>query len=414
MRFLTPFKIAYKALTLHKLRTWLTVLGLVIGITSIMVVMNMGQGIKDFVLKQIEVFGTDYVEIEIKVPSAAKTSSENAMGLAQGITITTLKTKDALAIGKYPNVRAYYYGLLSQNRINYQERNKTINLWGISPSFFGLYKAKVKQGRPFGSAENKEQAKVIILGLALKQKLFDDAPAVGKWVKLANKKFKVIGVMEKQGSAFFMDMDNLAYVPVRTLQKQILGVNHIQFIIAYLKDVSQAQATAADLTQIMRRQHNITQPKKDDFAVTTMEEAMSMLNTITGGISLLLLAIAVISLLVGGVGIMNIIYVSVSERTYEIGLRKSLGAKKSNILEQFLWEAVLLTFSGGLIGVILGSLFSLLGALAATHFGFDWGFHFSWLGMLLALGFSVLVGLIFGIYPARKAANMDPVSALRS
>jgi len=193
----------------------------------------------------------------------------------------------------------------------------------------------------------------------------------------------------------------------------MLGVDYIQFLIAYMKDPSQAEATAADVTAIMREQHDITDPNKDDFAVTTMEEALGMLDAITGGINLLLMAIAAISLLVGGVGIMNVMYVSVSERTYEIGLRKSVGATKSDILWQFLWEALSLTFIGGVIGVILGQLLSVLSALAAQYYGIDWGFNISITGLILGVGFSVITGLIFGIYPARKASMMEPVEALR-
>ena len=196
------------------------------------------------------------------------------------------------------------------------------------------------------------------------------------------------------------------------LQKQIMGINHIQFIMAFLKDTSLTEQTAEDLRLIMRDQHEITDPDKDDFMVVTTEEMNSMIGQVTGGITLLLIAIAGISLLVGGVGSMNIMYVSVSERTYEIGLRKAIGATQSNILWQFLWEAMFLTFLGGLIGVILGTLFTQVALIAAKYMGFDFGNIFSWSGIILGVGFSVVVGLVFGIYPARKAAKMVPITAL--
>lgn len=414
MNLLTPLKIAYRALKVHKVRSALTILGLMIGVTSIIVVMNMGQGIKGFILKQVEVFGTDYVEVEIKVPSVSKTSIENAMGLAQGISVTTLKLKDAEAVAKHPNIRNYYAGQMGQEVVSYESESKTTLLWGMTASFFDLYKAKVKEGQPFTDEEDKSLARVVVIGPVLKEKLFGEAEAIGKQIKIRNRNFRVAGVIEEQGNYFgFMDMDNIVYLPIRTLQKQIMGIDHIQFIVAFMHDPAQAEATAADLTEIMRDQHNITDPKKDDFAVTTMEEAVGMLDTITGGLTLLLVAIAGISLLVGGVGIMNIMYVSVSERTFEIGLRKSVGATKANILWQFLWEAIFLTFTSGLIGVILGTAYSLVAVIVARQFGFDWGFNFSWVGLVLGVGFSVLVGLIFGLYPARKAARMEPVAALR-
>ena len=411
--FFTPLKTAYKSLKTHRARSILTVLGLVIGVASIIVVINMGKGIENLILKQVEVFGTDYVEVEVKVPSTSKTSADNAAGLAQGISITTLKIEDAQEVAKHPNITDYYVGIIGQGVATFERQSKTAMLWGTSGNFFDLFNANIEQGRAFTIEEDAGQARVIVLGYELKKKLFADNEAVGEKIKIGNKSFKVIGVMERQGGAMFFDMDSMAFLPVKTLQKQIMGIDNIQFFVAYLKDPSQAQETAADITEIMRDRHNISDPKKDDFAVTTMEEAMGILDTITGGITLLLLAIAAISLLVGGVGIMNIMYVSVTERTYEIGLRKAIGATGKNILWQFLWEALLLTLTGGFIGVILGEFFSLAAALAARYAGFDWGFSLSPIGLFLGVGFSMLVGLVFGIYPAKKAANMQPVEALR-
>ncbi len=410
---LNPLKIAYNSLRLHKVRSSLTVLGLVIGILSIIVVINMGSGIENFILDQIKIFGTDYLEVEIKVPNVSKTSTSNAAGIAQGVSITTLKLDDAEEIRKHPNISGYYAGLFSQDVITFQRENKTSMIWGTSPSFFELSETEVEFGRPFAKEDDAGQAKVVILGKALKEKLFGESDAVGERVKIGNRSFRVIGVMEEQNSGMFFDLDSFAFVPIKTLQKQMLGVDYIQFLVAYMHDPSQAEATAVDVNEIMRAQHDITDPNKDDFAVTTMEEAMGMMDAITGGISLLLIAIAGISLLVGGVGIMNVMYVSVTERTYEIGLRKAVGATNSSILWQFLWEALFLTFLSGVIGIILGELFSTLAALAARYAGLDWNFTFSIFGIILGVGFSMLVGLIFGIYPARKAALMEPVDALR-
>ncbi|OGF26671.1 hypothetical protein A2242_01735 [Candidatus Falkowbacteria bacterium RIFOXYA2_FULL_47_9] len=413
MNLLIPLHIAYKALKIHKARSVLTVLGLVIGVASIIVVVNMGKGIENLILQQVEIFGTDYLEVEVKVPSVSKTSSANAAGIAQGISITTLKIADAEAVAKHPNITDYYVGQLGQDVVSYGSENKTASLWGTSPSFFALFKTEIETGRPFDVAEDAGQSRVAVLGYSLKQKLFGDSDATGQRVKIGNKSFKVIGVMAEQGNGMFLDLDGMAFLPIRTLQKQIMGIDNIQFFVAYMKDPSRSKATAADVTEIMRDQHDITDPKKDDFAVTTMEEAMGMLDVITGGITLLLMAIAGISLLVGGVGIMNIMYVSVTERTYEIGLRKAIGATGANILWQFLWEALFLTLTGGVIGVVLGEVFSIVAAFAARSFGLDWNFNLSLSGLVLGVSFSVAVGLLFGIYPARKAAKMEPVEALR-
>jgi len=413
MSFLSPLKLAYHALKLHKVRSALTVLGLFIGVMSIIVVMNMGQGLKGLILDYVKIFGSDYLQVETKVPSTAKNSSANVMNTAQGVTVTTMKLSNAEEVGKHPNVRGYYAGQMGQAVVSYLDNTKTSLLWGISSSFFNLSATKISEGREFSDDEDRSEARLVVIGSTLKEKLFGSDNAIDQYIKIGQKNFRVVGVLEKQGGSMFFDMDSLVFMPVRTLQKQILGIDYIQFFTVYLKDAKQSYATAADIEDILREEHKITDPKKDDFAVTTMDEAMNMIDTLTGGITLLLAAIAAISLLVGGVGIMNIMYVSVTERTYEIGLRKAVGASNKNILWQFLWEAIFLTFLGGLIGVMLGTLFSFVGALAAKSAGFNLGLTFSPVGFILGTGFSVLVGLIFGVYPARKAAQMDPVEALR-
>ncbi|HOY56442.1 MAG TPA: ABC transporter permease [bacterium] len=414
MSFLAPLVTAYNSLKAHKVRSVLTILGLLVGVVSIIVVLNMGQGIKYYILNQSAVFGSDFVQVEIKVPATKQSSSENAIGMAQGITITTLKFSDAEKIGKLNNVRGFYAYQMGQAVVSYDTQNKTTMLWGISAQFFDLYQAKVQRGRSFTAEEERSMAAVAVIGPALEKKLFNGSDGIGQRIKVGDKKFTVIGVMEEQGNYMgFLDMDNMVYLPLLTLQKQILGIDYVTSIMAYLKDANQGRSTAEEIIFLLRQLHNITDPKKDDFAVTTMEDALAMINTLSGGITLLLVAIAGISLLVGGVGIMNIMFVSVSERTYEIGLRKSVGATKKNILWQFLWEAVLLTFSGGIIGVLLGTLFSFGISLAAKSFGFDWGFNLSWSGIVLSVCFSVTVGLIFGLRPAKKAADLNPVEALR-
>jgi putative ABC transport system permease protein len=414
MKFLTPLKIAYTAVRLNKIRSGLTVLGLMVGVISIIIVINLGTGISDFITKEVSVFGNDYVQIEIKVPSASKTGTENAIGMAQGISITTLTIDDAEAIAKHPNISGYYSGIIGQDIVGYEGENKKSMLWGVTPSFFELFTGDVEIGRGFDETENASQARVVVIGHELANTLFREDDPINKRIKVGSKSYRVVGVMEEQGSSAFLDFDNATYVPVQTIQKQILGINHVQFITAYLKDVTQAEATALDIIDIMRDQHNITDPNKDDFAVTTMEEALGMLDAITDGITLLLAAIAAISLLVGGVGIMNIMYVSVAERTYEIGLRKAIGATNNNILWQFLWEAVFLTVVGGIIGIVIGEIISLAAMFGANAAGLDWGYTFSMGGIILGVGFSSVTGIIFGLYPAKKASELEPVDALRA
>ena len=219
--------------------------------------------------------------------------------------------------------------------------------------------------------------------------------------------------MEEKGSAFFMSLDDMIYIPLETMQKKLLGTDYISFAVAKMKDGSRAEQTQEDLIMIMREEHDITDPNKDDFSVNTMDEAEEIFDTVIGSITTLLVALVCISLVVGGVGIMNIMYVSVAERTFEIGLRKSLGAKNKDVLRQFLFESIIITLSGGILGVIIGAFLALMVTLVARSYGFEWSYYISFSSIIIAVGFSMLIGLIFGMYPARQAAQLDPITALR-
>ncbi len=407
------FKIAFFGLRTNKVRAGLTITGIVIGITSVIVVLAAGQGLESFVLDQIEAFGTDVIEVEIKVPATSKTSGANATGIATGITITTLTESDAEAIKKTRNVSEVYSAVMGQELAQYRNERKKAFLFGTNASYIRVDKTKVEKGRFFTEAEERGRAKVVVLGPKVRDKLFGDNEAVGQTIKIKQRNYRVIGVMESRGAAFFFDYDELIFLPLRTLQKDILGIDHVSFIVGKLVDVDMARATQAELTDIIRIEHGITDSNKDDFAVNTMDEAMEILGAVIGAITLLLLVIASISLIVGGVGIMNIMYVSVVERTYEIGLRKAVGARRKEILRQFLLEAIMLTGVGGVIGIILGEGIAFMLSRVATSAGFTWHFQLSLSGLLVAVGVSVGVGLIFGIMPARRAAQLDPIEALR-
>ncbi len=376
--------------------------------------LSAGQAIEEFITSQVTTFGTDWVEVEVKVPSAGKTSFENAGGIAQGITITTLTLADAKAVAKEPNIKNYYVGNAGQEVVSYKDKNKVSMIFGVSASFIDIDTGEIAEGRFYTDAEEKGLAKVVVLGSSIKESLFGDEDAIDKKIKINRQNYRVIGVMAERGTAGIFSMDDMIFMPSLTMQKLVLGIDYVTFIFAQLNDNSIAQQTADDLTLLMRDRHNITDPVRDDFAVTTAQEALDILGTVTGAIRLLLLAIALISLIVGGVGIMNVMYVSVSERTFEIGLRKAVGAKYSNILNQFLTEAIIITFLGGLVGVGLGIGISFLISYIATNFlGFTWHFYLSLSYLLLAVGMSVIVGILAGLYPARQAAALDPIVALR-
>ncbi|MBU1146138.1 ABC transporter permease [Patescibacteria group bacterium] len=409
----TPGKIALDAMWRHKVRAALTILGITVGITAVIVVLSAGRAIEDFIVGQVTMFGTDYINVEVKVPSTEHVSSENVSSMAQGVTVTTLKEKDAEELKKIANVRDVYSGQTGQAVFSYQDQNKVTLIFGVTESFDAIDSGELDEGRFFTDAEDKSLARVVVLGSSLKEKLFGDEDAVGKQIKIKKQSYRVIGVMKERGGAGIFSFDDIAFLPLQTLQKLILGIDYVQFIYLQVENTALTDVTVDDVTVRMRELHKIDDPTKDDFAVMSAAEGLALLGTITGAIKILLFALASISLVVGGVGIMNVMYVAVAERTFEIGLRKAIGAKSRDILSQFLAEAVVITFLGGIAGIAIGTGLSYLVSVVANSFGYAWKFHFSPQYILLAVGVSVLVGIISGIYPARTAARLEPIVALK-
>ena len=410
---ITAFQIAISALKRNKGRTALTVLGIVIGITSVIAVLSIGQAIKGLIVGQVESFGSNYIQIEVKTPQTSQASTDNAFSMVGGSVISTLKINDAEAVKKLPNVSKFYAGVLGQEIVSLENEFKKAMLFGTSADFINIDSSEIEFGRFYSDEEDQTLAKVVVIGSKLKDDIFGDNEAVGTSVKIGTNKFQVIGVLKERGATFGLDMDAMAFIPVQTVQKRILGIDYVSFITTQVINNDIAAQTAEEIEYILRNRHKITDPDKDDFAVTTMEQAMEMLDVIIVGIQFLLITLGSISLIVGGVGIMNIMYVSVTERTSEIGLRKSIGAKNKNILWQFLAESVILTLVGGILGIIIGISLSYLVSIIAQALNFDWAFSVSWVGMMIAVFMSVLVGLIFGIYPAKQAAKLDPIESLR-
>lgn len=413
MSIIQTITTSYNSLLKQKMRSFLTILAVAVGIGIVIIVLSSGAGMKAFVTNQLDSFGSDLIEIEVKVPSTKQASVANAAGQAMGITITTLKTGDMDAIIKLPNIKNGYSMVMGQDLVSYQNESKKAMLMGVTPQASVVDKAtKLAEGDFITEEDNKGLAQTAVLGYDVKEKLFGDDEAIGKFIKLKRKNFRVSGVLEKRGAMMGMDFDNLIYVPLRTLQKKILGIEHVSAVFVQVANMDLVDATKEDIEILLRDRHNISDSSKDDFAVISMLEARDMLDKVFGGITLLLLALAAISLIVGGVGIMNIMYVSVVERTYEIGLRKSLGAKNGDILKQFLFEALLLTLIGGIAGIIGGLSITFFVSLLARIKNVDLPFVVSLNSLLIGVGFSGLMGLFFGIYPAKKAAKLDAIVAI--
>ncbi len=408
-----PIQLAYSALKAKKLRSLLTILGIGIGIAVVIAIMAAGRGLNAMILAEMEMFGPNTVNIEVKVPSTKQTSSENAMGIAQGLSITSLKEQDRDDILKHPNISAAYGFIIGQEIMSYAGTSEKVMIAGEGYQFAEVEKFSLESGRVYTEEEEESIAQVVVLGNSLKKKFFGDDVAEGKIIRIRNRSFRVIGVAAKRGGSSFMDMDKFVYMPAKTLQKRLLGVDYYTNILAKMKERSQSAYTVLDIQEIVRENHDITDPNKDDFAVNTMEEAAEIVKTVIDGVILLLVALVCVSLVVGGVGIMNIMYVSVTERVFEIGLRKAVGATKKDIMWQFLSEAIMLTIAGSIAGIILGSFFAFIIYWAAIKNNIAWIYSIPISSIILSISFSAIIGLIFGIYPARKASRYDPIVALR-
>lgn len=395
-------------------RTMLTTLGIVIGISTVVVVLSAGRGLESYIMDQIETFGADTVEIEFKIPNVS--DAEMASAFVGGAEVTTLKIDDFEAIKKMENVDDYYVAIMGQYTSSYKNNTNRSLIFAVSASLIEIDRElKMAEGRFFTDREDKAQAKVVVLGPEVKEDLFGDEDAIGKNLKINRVNFKVIGVTEPRGSYTYMNFDKMIYMPIITTQKQMMGIDHVMFGFLTLHDPSRTDETVAEMTSIMSRRHGLppNDPDKADFRVTSMKEAMDMVGTITSAMTLLVLVIAGISLVVGGVGIMNVMYLSVVERTREIGLRKAIGASNGLIKTQFLLEAIIITGLGGVIGVILGGALVVLIDTVARLQGYDFGMTITWDAVMAALAAAVVFGLLFGLYPARKAAGLSPVEALR-
>jgi putative ABC transport system permease protein len=396
----------------------LTILGIVIGIAVVIMVLSAGAGFKSYINAQIAQLGTNTLTVETQVPPSTKAIANGAKSgsdaAGQAVQIDTLKNKDITDIKRIPNIRNAYGAVIGQEIVSYSQKTKSTMIFGADASRFEIDKGIIEKGRPFTEEENNSLAQVAVLGHDIAVEFFGENDPIGKMVRVGNLNFTVVGVYEQRGSGGFSNDDEQVFVPVTTLQKKLLGIDHLFYAVVELIDKDKADVSALDVEETLRNNHRITDPLKDDFKVRTQAENLSTFNTILSAITFLLIAIAAISLIVGGVGVMNIMYVAVTERISEIGLKKALGAKPKDILYEFLFEAILLTLLGGVIGVLFGILLSFGVAMAAQSFGMAWDFIVPISGVIIGVSVSGIIGLIFGVLPARNAARLDPIEALRA
>jgi putative ABC transport system permease protein len=406
------FLTALTGIIANRSRSSLTVLGIVIGISAIILIESLGAGTQALILKQVQALGSDTIIVRPgRMPKGPTDVGDTMLS-------DSLKLRDLEALKKKSNVPdvvsisalVMVPGGASAGSAVYRAA-----VMGWDTEFMGkmmdIYPA---EGYFFGENEIREKAQVVVIGDKVQANLFPNESAIGKSIMLKGKKFRVIGVFPQKGQSSFLNIDDLAIVPYSTAQSYLLGTNHFNEMMVKVGSGDNVARSVEDIKLTLRTLHGITDPEKDDFYVETQQGVVEQIKTILDVLTLFLSAVVAISLVVGGIGVMNIMLVSVTERTREIGLRKALGATEKDILLQFLFGAILLTGIGGLLGVAFGMLFSLIASLLLTYVvHLDWTFSFSIYSMVLGVGVSAIVGLVFGLYPAKKAADKNPIEALR-
>lgn len=401
---------AWLLLMRNKLRSFLTMLGIIIGVMAVVVIMSVGAGAQSLILNQIKSLGSNLVGV---LPG--KSDDNGPPASVFGIVVTTLTYNDvqALTNGSLPHVTAatgYVRGAATVTADNNQSDTTFV---GVMASYPDVEDVVVKHGRFFTEDEDRSLARVAVLGYGTARDLFGDIDPLGKQIKIKKTQFTVIGVVDQRGTSGFQNQDDQVFIPLITAQKLMLGIDYVNFARAKIDASEAVNATMEDVRAVLRERHNITNPENDDFSVRSTNQGLDAITGVTNALKFFLAAIAALSLVVGGIGIMNIMLAAVEERTREIGLRKAVGATSGNIMGQFLIETISITLTGGFIGMVLGALLSLGVAAIARNMGYEWDLVISASSIALALVVSISIGLIFGLSPARRASRLSPIEALR-
>ncbi len=408
MNLLASIRIALRALRINKLRSALTMLGIIIGVAAVITMIAVGSGAQQRIEEQIKGLGTNLI---ILMPG-----STTAGGVRMGAgSRNTLTEEDGYALQRdIPGVQASAPTLRGTGQVVGGSGNWSTVFFGVTPEYFEARNWVVAQGKAFDTADVAGSAKVALLGDTVSRSLFGDADPIGQVIRIRKVPFTVIGTLERKGQSLMgQDQDDVILMPISTARNRVLGqgagrLRTVGSVSIKVRDGEDMKEVESQIRELMRQRHRIPQDREDDFTLRNLSEVLATREESSRIMGLLLAAVASVSLLVGGIGIMNIMLVSVTERTREIGLRMAVGARGRDILTQFLVEAITLALIGGLLGIVLG----VGGSLAIGHF-VGWPIHLGIEPVVLAVGFAGAIGIFFGFYPARKASLLLPIEALR-
>jgi putative ABC transport system permease protein len=393
-----------RSLGKNKLRTLLTMMGIIIGVASVISMLAIGEGSKKNIQASISSMGTNSIMI---IPG---TITQGGVRMEAG-TSQTLKREDAEAIAERCENVIYVSPLVSKgSQIVAGSENWQTIVMGVFNDYFLIRNLNMKNGTGFSESDDRSAAKVCVIGKTIVNNLFgENSEPVGEVIRINRMPFKIIGILEEKGqNTFGQDQDDVILAPFSTVQKRMLSTTNVNMIIASAISEEQIEGAKEEITQLIRDRHKLSEKEEDDFTVRTQSDISNIFGSVSRVLTILLASIAGISLLVGGIGIMNIMLVSVTERTREIGIRLAVGAKSKDVLIQFMIESVFISFLGGIIGIVFG----ILVAVSVAKFG-GWPVSVTVFSILLSFLFSAVVGVFFGWYPARKASNLNPIDALR-
>ena len=424
MNFLSTIKLTIQGLLARKGRSFLTMLGIIIGVAGVIIIISLGAGAQSLVLGQVNKLGSNILSVQ-----PGNSDPKGPPAQVFGVIVTTLTESDASVMRSATQVpHAVAVNALVRGNISVTWQNRTIDtgMVGTDSGYEIVVNFSMREGSYMSQSDADSGANVVVLGSTVADSLFKGTGVnpVGQVIKVRTTSasseggslgvpLRVLGVINSRGTVFFQDQDDQIFIPLSIAQGKLLGIKHLQAINIKVDDALNVDQTISDVNRVLKQRHNIIRDEDADYTIRNQATAIGLLTTITEALSLFLTSMAAVSLVVGGIGILNIMLVTVAERTREIGLRKAVGARNKDIMKQFLLESGTLTSIGGIIGIIVGVIVSYLMSLLMNSLGYDWAFVVSPLSVILAISVSLLTGVIFGLYPSYKASRLDPIEALR-